>query len=187
MYRVTKFVRLGMFPFATSLTKIYEFFMVPKPPHARLSINMQTMNPECQSWPQPPDVAAFRLHKEPKLKLSLETRNRGDVMIVHCHGRIVYRDEAAALSRLVGAVLEDTHKLILDLSGVSSMDSAGIGELALLQSWAQDKNASLKCAGANEFVRNLLDLTNLDSVLEIHSSVDDALESFAGDQVCADS
>ena len=108
-------------------------------------------------------------------------------MIVHCHGRIVYRDEAAALSRLVGAVLEETRKLILDLSGVSSMDSAGIGELALLQSWAQGKNASLKCAGPNTLVRNLLDLTNLDSVLEIHSSVDDALESFAGDQVCADS
>lgn len=160
---------------------------MPKPSHERLSSNMQTMNPECQSWPQPPGVAAFQLPKEPKLKLSLETRNRGDVMIVHCHGRIVYRDEAAALSRLVGEVLEDTRKLILDLSGVVSMDSAGIGELALLQSWAQDKNATFKCAGANPLVRNLLDLTNLDSVLEIHSSVDAALESFAENQVCADS
>jgi hypothetical protein len=36
------------------------------------------------------------------LKLSLETRNRGEVMIVHCHGRIVYRDEVDALSRLAG-------------------------------------------------------------------------------------
>jgi len=187
MYRVTKFLFPEMFRFAASLTKIYEFFMMPKPPHARLSSNMQTMNPECQSWPQPPGVAAFQLHKEPKLKLSLETRNRGDVMIVHCHGRIVYRDEAAALSRLVGEVLEHSRKLILDLSGVTSMDSAGIGELALLQNCAQGKSATFKCAGPNEFVRNLLDLTNLDSVLEIHSSVNDALESFAGDEVCADS
>jgi anti-anti-sigma factor len=187
MYRVTKFVCPGNVPIYDYLTKIYEFFMMPKPPQARLSTNMQTMNPECQSWPQPLGVTAFQLRKEPKLKLSLETRSRGDVMIVHCHGRIVYRDEAAALSRLVGEVLEHTRKLILDLSGVSTMDSAGIGELALLQSWAQGKNAIFKCAGANEFVRNLLDLTNLDSVLEIHSSVDDALESFAGDQVCADS
>jgi anti-sigma B factor antagonist len=161
--------------------------MMPKPHPARLSSNMQTMNTDCPTWPQPLGVAAFQLHKEPKLKLSLETRNRGDVMIVHCHGRIVYRDEAAALSRLVGEVLEHTRKLVLDLSGVSSMDSAGIGELALMQSWAQGKRASFKCAGPNEFIRNLLDLTNLDSVLEIHSSVDDALESFTGDQVCADS
>ena len=160
--------------------------MIPKPVHERLCINMQTMDTNCQTWPQPVGVVAFGLHKEPKLKLSLETRNRGDVMIVHCHGRIVYRDEAAALSRLVGEVLQHTRKLILDLSGVSAMDSAGIGELALLQSWAQGNNAALKCAGPNTFVRNLLDLTNLDSVVEIHSSVDEALESFREDEVCAD-
>src|SRR2546429_6774474 len=161
MYRVTKFLFPEMFWFAASLTKINEFFMMPNPPHARLSSNMQTMNPECQSWPQPPGVAAFQLHKEPKLKLSLETRNRGDVMIVHCHGRIVYRDEAAALSRLVGEILQQGHKLVIDLSGVSSMDSAGIGDLALFQTWAQARGVDFKCAGPNALIRNLLDLTNL--------------------------
>ncbi len=120
------------------------------------------------------------------MKLSLETRNRGDVIIVHCHGRIVYRDEAAALSRLVGEVLQHAGKLVLDLSGVNSMDSAGIGELALLQTWAQERDAELKCAGANPLVRSLLDLTNLDSVLEVHPTVEAALESFREEQVCAD-
>ena len=130
--------------------------------------------------------AAFRLDKEPTLKLSLETRNRGDVIIVHCQGRIVYRDEAAALSRLVGEVLQHTSKLVLDLTGVSSMDSAGIGELALLQTWAQGKNVNLKCAGPNTIVRTLLDLTNLDRVLDVHPSIDSALDSFREEQVCAD-
>ncbi|MGA7908746.1 MAG: STAS domain-containing protein [Candidatus Sulfotelmatobacter sp.] len=120
------------------------------------------------------------------MKLSLETRNRGDVMIVHCQGRIVYRDEAAALSRVVGEVLQNADKVVLDLSDVSSMDSAGIGELALLQTWAQKKNADLKCAGPNPLVRNLLDLTNLDSVLEIHPTVHEALAAFQNGEVCAD-
>ena len=93
-------------------------------------------------------LAGFGMNKELKLKLSLETRNRGDVIIVHCQGRIVYRDEAAALSRVVGEVLQQTRKLVLDLSGVSSMDSAGIGELALLQSWAQGKNVDLEVCGS---------------------------------------
>ncbi|MGA2857762.1 MAG: STAS domain-containing protein [Candidatus Sulfotelmatobacter sp.] len=120
------------------------------------------------------------------MKLSLETRNRGDVIVVHCQGRIVYRDEAAALSRLVGEVLQHTNRLVLDLSGVSSMDSAGIGELALLQTWAQEKNAELKCSGPNALVLDLLGLTNLDSVLEVHPSVDAALASFREEQVCTD-
>jgi anti-sigma B factor antagonist len=125
------------------------------------------------------------------LKLSLETRNRGDVMIVHCQGRIVYRDEAAALSRLVAEILQQGRKLVIDLSGVSSMDSAGIGDLALFHTWAQARGVGFKCAGPNSLIRNLLDLTNLDTVLEIHSSLESAMASFReesvfDDQICAD-
>jgi anti-anti-sigma regulatory factor len=69
---------------------------------------------------------------------------------------------------------------------VSSIDSAGIGELALLQSWAQGQNVSLKCAAPTPLVRSLLDLTNLDSVLEVHPSLDAALASFREEQVYAD-
>ena len=57
------------------------------------------------------------------MKLSLETRNRGDVIVVHCQGRIVYRDEAAALSRVVDEILKSGSKLVLELSGVTAMDS----------------------------------------------------------------
>ena len=144
------------------------------------------MDMNWQIGEQPGILAAFDVPKELKLKLSLETRNRGDVVIVHCQGRLVYRDEAAALSRVVGEALQQARKLVLDLSGVSSMDSAGIGELALLQTWAQGRNVSLKCAGANPLVRALLDLTNLDSVVEVHPSVDAAVASFREEQVCAD-
>ncbi len=118
------------------------------------------------------------------MKLSLETRNRGDVMIVHCQGRIVYRDEAVALSRLVADVVRNTNKVVLDLGGVSSIDSAGMGELAFLQSWSQSRNVSLKCASPSPLVRNLLGLTNLDQVLDLHSSVTGAVESFLENQVC---
>jgi len=43
----------------------------------------------------------------------------------------------------------------------------------------------LKCAGANPVVRTLLDLTNLDSVLEVHPTLDAALEAFREERVCA--
>jgi anti-sigma B factor antagonist len=135
---------------------------------------------------QPQIRAAFAIRKESTLKLSLETRYQGDIIIVHCQGRIVYRDEAAALSRVVGEVMPHARKLVLDLSGVSSIDSAGIGELALLYTWSQRENTDFKVAGPNSLVRNLLDLTNLNSVLEIHSSVENALEAFHEDGVCAD-
>lgn len=120
------------------------------------------------------------------MKLSLETRNCGEVIVVHCQGRIVYREEAAALARLAGEVLDTKGKVVVDLSGVSSIDSAGIGEFALLHTRAQSGNADLKFASPSPLVRDLLDLTNLDSVLEIHPSLCEALAAFEPAEVCAD-
>ena len=146
---------------------------------------MENMNINCEEWKYPVGPAQFALDKESKLKLSVEARNHGDVIIVCCHGRIVYRDEAAALSGIVDELLHTGTKLILDLSGVSSMDSAGIGELALLATWAQQRNAVLKCAGPSHVFRNLLDLTKLDSVLEVYNTLDEALESVREAKIAA--
>jgi anti-sigma B factor antagonist len=191
MSRLTKFVLNAPVLRTLPMVKIYQIFTVPKPSLLRLCTSMQKMDTNWQMEPHPQVAAAFEPYKESKLKLSLETRNRGDVFIVHCQGRIVYRDEAAVLARVVGEVLQQAKKLVLDLSGVTSIDSAGIGELALLQTCAQGRNGNLKCAGASPLVSELLSLTNLDSVLEIYPTVDAALESIreeqvGEEQVCAD-
>jgi anti-anti-sigma factor len=147
---------------------------------------MKFTNSTWQTWPAL-NLAGLGIQpKESKLKLSLETRHRGDVVVVYCQGRIVYRDEATALSNLVGEVLQSSGKVVLDLSGVRSIDSAGIGELVLLHTWAQAKNAELKYASPSPFVRDLFDLTHLDSFFEIHPNLNQALESFQSKEVCAD-
>jgi anti-sigma B factor antagonist len=167
--------------------EISQLFMIPKRLFERLSTRMQIMETNCQTCPQPELWASPRIHaKEPKLKLSLETRQRGEVIVVYCQGRIVYRDEAVALSSMVGDLLENGSKVVLDLSGVTLIDSAGIGELVLLHTSAQAKNAELKYAGPRPFVKDLFDLTHLDSLLEIHPSLGEALAAFQPAEMCAD-
>jgi anti-sigma B factor antagonist len=161
--------------------------MIPKPMLERLSITMQSAHANRQSFPQSHQLAASATQlKEPTLKLSLETRNRGDVMIVHCQGRIVYREEAASLSHVVGEVLHHGGKVVLDLGGVTSIDSAGIGELVFLHTRAQSQKADLKVSSPSPLVRELLDLTNVDSLLEIHPNLDEAMAAFQFAEVCAD-
>jgi anti-anti-sigma factor len=161
--------------------------MIPKRFHKRLLVNMQSSDTLWQTWVQPSYLAAFAVpHKESKLKLSLETRNCGDVMVVHCQGRIVYRDEALALSHLVAQLLKDGGKVVLDLEGVVSIDSAGIGELVLLHTQARLQKADMKYASPSPLVRDLLGLTNVDSVLEIHPNLCDALAAFEPAETCAD-
>jgi anti-anti-sigma factor len=160
--------------------------VIPNGIHKRLLINMQFSDTDWQTWWQPHQAVALEVpHKESTLKLSLQTRNLGDVVVVQCDGRIVYRDEASALTLVVEEFLQEGRRVVLDLSGVHSIDSAGIGELVWLHVQAQSKKADMRYACPSPLVRELLGLTNVDRVLEIHPSVHDALTAFDRSQACA--
>ena len=113
--------------------------------------------------------------EEKELSLHMETQHRGDAIVLHCKGRIVFRDEAAALSRTVGELLQRTQHLVVELSGVEAIDSAGLGEPVLLHMWAEGNRYSVKLASPSKRVRHLLQITNLALVFEIYDTVDDAL------------
>jgi anti-sigma B factor antagonist len=167
--------------------KNYALFMIPNSIRKRLSNSMQSTDTCWQPWPRPDLLAAFtEPYKESKLKLSLEIRNCSGVIVVHCQGRIVYGKEASVLSRMVGEFLKDGSKVVLDLSGVHSIDSAGIGGLVSLYTRAHSQNADVKYASPSPLVRELLGLTNVDSVLEIHPSLGEALAAFQPAEACAD-
>lgn len=113
--------------------------------------------------------------EEKKLALALYRTKLGDATILHCKGRLVFRQEAAALSHAVMELLESRQNVVLDLQGVTGMDSAGMGELVSLHMWAQGKGRSLKLSGLTSRIRHLLELTNLTSVFEIYPTEEAAV------------
>src|SRR5579871_344273 len=133
---------------------------MPLPGAQRPIIQVVSLHPERINIHGPAAIAEPLRTKEPQLKLSLETRHLGDIMVVHCEGRIVYRDEAAALSRVVTEALKNTREVVLDLEGVQRMDSAGLGELARIATERGMPRGRLKLAGVNPRVMQLLRLTN---------------------------
>ena len=117
--------------------------------------------------------------KEDRLSLILETAKLGDALILRCKGRIVFRDEVVALSTIVGDSIQSSRIVILDLHGVSAIDSAGLGELVALHMWAQGSGCNLKMIGLSSRIRRLLELTNLTSVFEIYATEADAIAEVA--------
>lgn len=107
------------------------------------------------------------------LRLDLSTDPVGTVLL-HCDGRIIYGPEAHSLTALVADVLPTIGRMIVDLSGVGSIDSAGLGELVLLHMWAEASGCMLKFACPSPRVRKLFELTNLSSVLDIYHTVAEA-------------
>jgi anti-sigma B factor antagonist len=113
--------------------------------------------------------------KEPKLKLSLEIRESAGTTVVYCNGRIVFRDEATALSAKVLDVLSHTRNVVIDLSGVEIMDTTGLGELIAVLNFAKSSGRSVKLAAPNQRVYSLLKLFKMTSLFEIHPTLSAAV------------
>ena len=118
-----------------------------------------------------------------KLKLSLDTGNYGSTVVLHCQGRIIFRSEARALSTIVGEVLPSAGPMVVDLAGVDSVDSGGLGELVLTHMWAEAAGYSLKFASPRKSVRHLFEITNLASVFDVYGSVPEAMAAMIQEEI----
>ena len=115
-----------------------------------------------------------RQDKEPKLGLSLETRVAEDVTVICCKGRIAYGIEAAALSGEFAERAPQTRRVVIDLGGVEMIDAAGLGALISVALMAQESQCSVTLAAPGNLIRELLELTMLTSVFEVHPTLDAA-------------
>jgi anti-sigma B factor antagonist len=131
-----------------------------------------------------PDKSASALHPQAarsqagtgkSLALSLEAQRPGGAVVLHCQGRLMFQNEVRTLSGLVAEVLPSARRMIVDLSGVESIDSAGLGELALTHLWAEAAGFELKFAGPRKSILELFELTNLMSILDMYPSVPEAM------------
>lgn len=92
--------------------------------------------------------------------------------------------EASRASRgLVGRQLRDARQrstqVILDLSPLTSLDSAGVGEIAAGLRDVLASGGDLKIGGACPAVRAFLAFTRVSRVVDVHATVESALAAFA--------
>jgi anti-sigma B factor antagonist len=118
--------------------------------------------------------------KEPSLRLSVESRVMEEFAVISCKGRIAYGIEAAALSGEIAELAPQTRRVVIDLSGVEMIDAAGLGELISVAVAAQASGCSITLAAPGDFIRQLLELTKLTSVVEVCPTLDAAILAFNG-------
>lgn len=111
------------------------------------------------------------------LKISNKTAN--GVTVVYCSGRIVFGEETASLRETVKNLLAENLQLVLNLGGVSYIDSGGLGTLVGLYTSAKAAGGNVKLANLTQRVRDQLVLTKLVTVFEFYDSEEQAVASFA--------
>jgi anti-anti-sigma factor len=88
----------------------------------------------------------------------------GNTVVLRCAGRIVKGEETALLCL---AIRQRERNVILDLSEVDAIDAAGVGALISLQA----AGIYLHLLNPTRAVREVLQITGVDSVFEICSSL----------------
>ncbi len=113
--------------------------------------------------------------------MDVEQRSADDVVIIQVTGEVTYGKGSDVLLRttLDQLLAEGHRKLLLDLGGVTYVDSAGLGQLAQIHANARQKNASLKVARLSKRLRDLLAATRLLPLFEVFETEEAALASFA--------
>src|SRR5712691_10410220 len=76
-----------------------------------------------------------------------------------------------AAGEVIDLLVEGAGRLVIDLSGTRSVDSAGLGALMLIQRKAAERRQTVCLRGANEELRFLLVLTKLDDLFELETGV----------------
>jgi anti-sigma B factor antagonist len=112
------------------------------------------------------------------MQLKLSTRNKDEILVVDCSGRIVFGDEASLLrDSIKGAILEN-NRIVLNLDQVNYIDSGGLGTLVALHTTALNAGGHIKLASLTSRVGDLLQITKLLTVFDVYDSVAEAEESF---------
>jgi anti-sigma B factor antagonist len=113
---------------------------------------------------------------------SLITNQRqfGPITIVDLRGSIDLGEASLTLRRTIRDLVESARtKIILNLSQVNSMDSAGVGELAGAYVPVKSKGGELKFLNPTKKVHDMLKITQLDKVFEVYIDEQTAIRSFS--------
>jgi anti-sigma B factor antagonist len=112
-------------------------------------------------------------------ELNIRERQAGDVTILDMDGRITIGEGSVALRSAVRRLLEEGKKnLLLNLAGVSYIDSSGIGELVSCYTAIGKEKGQLKLLSLTEKLRDLLTITKLLTVFDAFDTEEEALSKF---------
>jgi len=110
--------------------------------------------------------------------MQVHTSTIGDATVLRCDGRLTMVAAPTLRSAIDEAVSGGQVRLVVDLAGTSFVDSSGLGALVAGLKRARQAGGDLRIASAQEQVRMVLNLTNLDRILEPFDSVGDAVHGW---------
>jgi anti-sigma B factor antagonist len=113
------------------------------------------------------------------MQLKLAKRTVDGILVIQGTGRIVFGEESSLLrDEVKKAVADGNKKIVLNLGEISYIDSGGLGTLVALHTTSHNAGGTIKLANLTKRVGDLLQVTKLLTVFDVHDSEYAALEAF---------
>ena len=114
------------------------------------------------------------------MSVKLTTRQVGDVTVIDAVGRITLVEGSSAFRDMIREMAAaGNKKILLNLGEVSYIDSSGIGELVSGFTTVTNHGGNLKLLNLTKRVKDLLQITKLYTVFEVHDDEAGAVRSFS--------
>ena len=113
------------------------------------------------------------------MSIKATTRQADGVTIIDLSGRITLGEGSSTLRETVrDLVSKGQKKILLNLGDVTYIDSSGIGELVSSFTSVNNQGGQLKLLHLQKKVHDLLQITKLYTVFEVHTDEAAALKSY---------
>ena len=111
--------------------------------------------------------------------ITISERQAGDVTILDLDGKVTIGEGSVALRNAIRRLLGDgKNKILMNLAGVSYIDSSGIGELVSSYTAINKEGGQLKLLNLTQKLQDLLTITKLLTVFDVYDNEAEALNSF---------
>ena len=113
------------------------------------------------------------------VNLYIHERREGDVAVLDLKGRIRISGGTLKLHRSIRCLVDEGKtKILLNLAGVTHIDSTGLGELISSYITLSNKGGQIKLVYLTERLQDIMTITKLLTVFDVHDNEADALASF---------
>jgi len=114
------------------------------------------------------------------MPLTIQTKHvEPDIVVLEMVGKITMGNDCRQVEWTTKKLVEETRKkLIFDLSGVTHLDSTGIGIIVAVAGQMKKAGGELRVAGANQHVDQILRMTSVDQIVGLHPTADEAAAGF---------
>jgi anti-sigma B factor antagonist len=114
------------------------------------------------------------------MSIKVDTRQVGDVTVTDVAGKLTLGEASSTFREALRNLVSQGHKKVLvNLSGVTYLDSSGIGELVAGYTTVSNAGGKLKLVNLTSKVQNPLMTTKLYTVFEVFDDEVAGVKSFA--------